>query len=95
MGILFSATGNTVDVSPVGRLQMGRAVRMTLKRGTTKMAKLIECARKQTTETLIDCVKMIGGETPEQRMSRAAMIEVIIERNGDAFADNLMDELGL
>ena len=74
---------------------MGRAVRMTLKRGTTKMAKLIECARKQTTETLIDCVKMIGGETPEQRMSRAAMIEVIIERNGDAFADNLMDELGL
>ena len=59
------------------------------------MDKLIECARKQNTETLIDCVKVIGGETPEQRMSRAAMIEVIIERNGNDFADRLMDEIGL
>jgi hypothetical protein len=74
---------------------MGRAVRTTTQNGDKKMAKLIECARKQTTETLIDCVKMIGGETPEQRMSRAAMIEVIIERNGNEFADNLMDQIGL
>jgi hypothetical protein len=59
------------------------------------MAKLIECARKQNTEMLVDCVKLIGGETPEQRMSRAAMIEVIIEREGNEYADDLMNSIGL
>lgn len=59
------------------------------------MEKLIEHARKQTTDTLVQCVKEVGGSTAAHRMSRAAMIEVIIERNGDDFADSLMEEIGL
>ena len=59
------------------------------------MKKLIECARKQNTEMLVGCVKVIGGETAEQRMSRAAMIEVIIEREGNEYADALMTSIGL
>ena len=59
------------------------------------MTKLIEASRKQNTDMLIECVKAIGGDTPEQRMSRAAMIEVVVERNGEEFADALMNEIGL
>jgi hypothetical protein len=54
-------------------------------------------ARAQSTETLVECVKVIGGGMVDinTRMVRAALIDVYEERAGEAAADALMDEIGL
>jgi hypothetical protein len=81
--------------TPIGIIRPTQTTTTNAKQRNDKMDKLIEFARKQDTAMLITCVKAIGGATPEHRMSRAAMIEVIIERNGEEFGDKLMDDLGL
>lgn len=59
------------------------------------MEKLIAAIESKTTKQILECVRMVGGATQEQRMVRAALIEVYGKRCGDEAADALMDELGL
>ena len=61
------------------------------------MEKLIAQARKQSTETIKLAVKMLGGGhlPTEITMTRAALIEVFIEREGLEAGDALMDQIGL
>lgn len=61
------------------------------------MDKIIEAARKQSTEMVLQCVRTIGGGHVEadHRMVRAALIEVYAERCGEDAADALMTELGM
>ena len=62
-----------------------------------KMEKLIAQARKQPTETIKLAVQMLGGGhlPTEKTMTRAALIEVFIEREGLEAGDALMDQIGL
>ena len=62
-----------------------------------KMEKLIAQARKQSTQTIKLAVKMLGGGNlpTEKTMTRAALIEVFIEREGLEAGDGLMDQIGL
>ena len=61
------------------------------------MEKLIAQARKQSTETIKLSVQMLGGGhlPTEKTMTRAALIEVFIEREGLEAGDALMDQIGL
>ena len=61
------------------------------------MEKMIQHALTKNTQALVDAVKIIGGGSVsvEIRMARAAMIEAIVIREGETFADALMDEIGL
>jgi hypothetical protein len=54
-------------------------------------------ARTQTTEMILDCLLMIGGGhvSEDERMVRAALIDVYIERTSPEDGDTLMDILGL
>jgi len=55
-------------------------------------------ANSQSTETIVSCIRLIGGsmEVPtEERLARAALIEVYKERAGDEAAEALMDEIGM
>jgi len=56
-----------------------------------------EAVRRQETTTIIDAVRLIGGGDVDQnlRIARAAAIDVLAERKGDAFADYIMDLIGL
>ena len=58
---------------------------------------LKEKAREQTTEMILECIRTIGGGfvSVEERMVRAALIDVYAERTSNADADTLMDEIGL
>ena len=52
------------------------------------------------TRTILDSIRQIGGGTPvginrHRRVVRAALIEVIAEREGVAAADAIMDEIGM
>ena len=62
-----------------------------------QMEKLIAQARKQSTQTIKLAVKMLGGGhlPTEKTMTRAALIEVFIEREGLEAGDALMDQIGL
>ena len=59
----------------------------------SRMEILCEAARKSSTEILIAVAKMIGGDTPEHRLVRAATIEVYLEREGEDATDALLDEI--
>lgn len=61
------------------------------------MEQLKEKVRTQTTETILDCIMQMGGGhvTTEERMVRAALIQVYEERTSPEEADALMDVLGL
>ena len=54
-------------------------------------------ARKQDTQTILDAVLLIGGGMVEtaKRMTRAALIEVYVERTSADEAEALMDLIGL
>jgi len=61
------------------------------------MEKLIEKVRTQTTEMILECLTIIGGGhvSVDERMARAALIQVYIERTSEEEGDALMDMLGL
>ena len=64
------------------------------------MNKLIAFAEKQNTEVLVTAVEMIGGGWAgivgeDKAAARAAMIQVIENRMGEAFADALMNRIGM
>ena len=60
------------------------------------MKELIAKVDKCTTEQIVACARlMLDVETTEERMVRAALIEVYSRREGEVAADRLMDELGL
>ena len=61
------------------------------------MEQLQAHAATKSTSVLISAIKMIGGDhvSTEKTMARAAMIEVICDREGYEFADQLMDEIGM
>lgn len=61
------------------------------------MEQLIAKARTQSTETILECLMVIGGGIVDvdERMVRAALIEVYKERTSEEDADALMDALGL
>lgn len=54
-------------------------------------------ARTQSTETLIEAIKMIGGGlvSMDRRMARAVMIDIYTERAGEAATNVLLGELGM
>ena len=58
---------------------------------------MIAAAMKKDIEILKDAVRMIGGGqvNGDARMARAAMIEAICIKAGDAAGDAIMDEIGL
>ena len=52
--------------------------------------------RTQTTETILECVvHLADAATVEERMIRAALIDVYIERTSADEGDKLMDLIGL
>jgi hypothetical protein len=55
-------------------------------------------AREQPTLTLVEAVTLIGTVGPETtneaKMARAAMLDVIEEREGAQFVDDLTDAIG-
>ena len=62
------------------------------------MDKLINKTRTLSTDQILEGLAVIGGSsqvTTEERMVRAAMIEVIAEREGEDAADELMATLGM
>ena len=61
------------------------------------MEKLIAKARELTDTQIAEALDLIGGGFVETdtRMVRAALIEVVVERHGSDFADEVMDRLGL
>ena len=62
------------------------------------MDKIINKVRTMTTAQILEGVKIIGGAftvTTEQRMVRAALLEVYQERMGEDAIDSLMVELGM
>lgn len=61
------------------------------------MEQLIAKVRTQPTEMILDCLLIIGGGhvSVDERMARAALIQVYIERTSDEDGDALMDALGL
>jgi predicted nucleotide-binding protein (sugar kinase/HSP70/actin superfamily) len=54
-------------------------------------------ARREETVTLVEAVTMIGivgpATTNEAKMSRAAMLDVIEEREGEQFVTDLLDAI--
>lgn len=54
-------------------------------------------ARTQSTETLIEAIKLIGGGlvSVDRRMARACMIDIYTERAGEAATNVLLGELGM
>jgi hypothetical protein len=61
------------------------------------MEKLIEKARTQSTETILECLMIIGGGQVEvdSRMARAALLEVYKERTSDEELDMILDAMGM
>jgi hypothetical protein len=61
------------------------------------MEKLIEKARTQSTETILECLMIIGGGQVEvdSRMARAALLEVYKERTSDEELDLILDAMGM
>ncbi len=54
--------------------------------------------RTQDTETILACILAMGGgalSTSEERLVRAALIDVYIERTSEEDGDALMDALGM
>ena len=61
------------------------------------MEKMKKAARQRKTSTLKDAVMMIGGGnvSTELRMSRAVMLDVICEREGEEACDAILNVLGM
>lgn len=61
------------------------------------MEQLKAKVRTQDTDTILECIMKIGGGhvSTEERMVRAALIDVYAERTSEEDADALMDVLGL
>ena len=61
------------------------------------MEQLINKTEEQATEEILSAIILIGGGdvTTEQRMVRAALIEVYERREGSAEAETLMDAIGM
>ena len=61
------------------------------------MEQLKAKVRTQTTEIILDCIMKIGGGhvSVEERMVRAALLDVYEERTSGEDLDALMDVLGL
>lgn len=59
---------------------------------------IMAASRHLSTTQIVDCVLEIGAgvtNTPEERMVRAALVDLYQEREGEEAADRLMDEIGL
>ena len=61
------------------------------------MEQLIAKARTKSTASIKMAITMMGGKTlpTAETMTRAALIEVFIEREGLEAGDALMDQIGL
>jgi hypothetical protein len=62
------------------------------------MQQLIARAQMQTTDEVLAAIMLLGGadDLPKaERMTRAALIEVYGQREGQDAADTLMDALGM
>jgi hypothetical protein len=68
-----------------------------LEKRKRKMEKIKSAIRTQTTDMILECVTKIGGGqvSTEQAMVRAALIDIYIEREGEAAGETLMDLLGM
>ena len=62
------------------------------------MTKLLSKARTLSDEQLLDCIVTIGGAfkvSREVRLTRAALLSVYEEREGEEAVDVLMESLGM
>mgnify|MGYP007059401944 CR=1 FL=1 len=66
---------------------------------TMNAVQMIQNAVKnQSTEVIYACIRQIGGAfdiDQDSRVTRAALIQEIADREGDEAADKIMDELGM
>jgi len=66
----------------------------------TAIEQIKHAANDVGTRTILDSIRQIGGGTldgmnRDSRVVRAALVEVIAEREGVAAADAIMDEIGM
>lgn len=82
------------EVKLTDRQTKGETMQQLLNKCRTQTSEILENVARVISDDL-SAGRMLGDDAKAGRMSRAAAIEVLIERHGEQFGDDLLDDLGM